>query len=240
MVVLVDYDNLPRPLRNRGLDAIVRSILDSIGGKRLSSHQRIRIRLYGGWFSGRNLTRIAQDLATAIRGYPKAFTVVIEDDSEPSSISVLVVVDLAQSMEIDPKTVIENTYRQGGQVEGLQCMPPPYARCINKSACPLQSVHSFITNGNCPEPYCGLSTTDLLRKAGQKLVDTMMTADIIHIATNGTDDICITSSDDDLWPGIKSALLLNRRVIHLHTERKASAARYSQNAGPNYTELTLR
>jgi uncharacterized LabA/DUF88 family protein len=85
-----------------------------------------------------------------------------------------------------------------------------------------------------------MRTPDLLRKAGQKLVDTMMTADIIHLAANGSTDICVISSDDDLWPGIKSALLLGRRVVHLRTHDRASAARYARDAGPNYTELMLR
>ena len=107
-------------------------------------------------------------------------------------------------MEIDPRTVLENTYREGGEVDGLRCASPPYARCINNTACPLTMVHSFIETGNCPENGCTLSTVNLLRKAGQKLVDTMMTADVIYLASNGSKEIYVTSSDDDLWPGIKS------------------------------------
>jgi hypothetical protein len=239
MIVLVDFDNIPRVLRNRGLDAIIDRILNSIGTRNLASYQRIRVKLYGGWYSGRNLTRAAQDLATAARLYPKTCNL-SEPLSDGKAYSVIVAVELAETIEIDRGTVIENTYREGGEAEGIRCIAPPYARCVNTVGCPLLHVHDFINTGVCPENGCNLSTRNLLRKAGQKLVDTMMTADLIYFAINRYKDICVTSSDDDLWPGIKSALLLGSSVIQLRTQDNATAARYTRNAGPNYTELKLR
>src|SRR5688500_6080637 len=240
MIVLVDYDNVPRGLRSRGLDAILDRLLASIGSDRLSPYQRIRVKLYGGWYEGKNLTRVAQDLSASTRTYPKRFTMSSAAAAQAPPTSVIVTAELAQSLEIDRKTVLENTYRAGGEVEGMRCEAPPYLHCINRSACPLSNLHTFINTGTCPEAGCSLTSTTVLKKAGQKLVDTMMTADLIHLAANGIGEICVASSDDDLWPGIKSALILGSPVVHVRTKVNATAARYARSAGAGYTELMLR
>jgi uncharacterized LabA/DUF88 family protein len=113
--------------------------------------------------------------------------------------------------------------------------------CVNASACPLDSVYDIIERGICPESTCRVVSADIMGKAEQKLVDTMLTADLIYLASNGSPDLCVVSSDDDLWPGIKSALILGARVFHIHTiAGRLTPTAYSKGAGPNYKQLPLR
>lgn len=238
MVVLVDYDNVLEIERQRGVQNVIDKILHTIGVSALSSSQRVRIKLYGGWYERSNLSRRAQQLAVDIQHF---FPGVVSISDGTSQISLFAQVELAQTMEIDPRTTIENTYRIRSMPPGLRCDSQPYRGCTNTALCPLINVSSFINSGVCPESGCEVLSDDLIRRAEQKLVDTMITSDIIFLASNHNDRLCVVSSDDDLWPGIKSALLLGARVYHIHTKpRRATPLYYSRGAGTGYVELALR
>jgi hypothetical protein len=65
----------------------------------------------------------------------------------------------------------------------------------------------------------------------------MLTADFIHLAQIDPRLLCIVSSDDDLWPGIRMALLRNRAVVHVHTQAThRTHPTYAKGAGPLYLE----
>src|SRR5437763_1523409 len=71
MVVLVDFDNIEKIDRQRGLSILLPRILDAVGAPNLVDKGRVQFRLYGGWFEGRNLSRRAQVLAAEIgKDYP--------------------------------------------------------------------------------------------------------------------------------------------------------------------------
>jgi uncharacterized LabA/DUF88 family protein len=237
MVVLVDYDNVPELERHRGIVSLVDKVLSTITVSPLLAYQRSKFKLYGGWYEGNRLSRAAQRLAIDIGVFPRAFS--LSDGTDKTS--VIVQVDLAYSLEIDPRNNLENTYRSRGLPQGLRCDPPPYPRCINSGSCPIAHVHPLINSGNCPEVGCRVTSADILVRSEQKLVDTMMTADMIYLATRKTADICVVSSDDDLWPGIKSALLFGANVYHIHTKPgRGTPSYYSRGAGSRYVELSLR
>lgn len=236
MVVLVDYDNVPLLERQRGIVNLIDKILNTIEASKLSGYQRIRVKLYGGWYEGSRLSRIAQKLAADIGIFPKAFSLF----DGKNKVSVIVQVNLAYSLEIDPRSNLENTYRSRGLPQGLRCDPPPYSHCINATGCPIGTVHTLINSGNCPDATCRVTSADILVRSEQKLVDTMMTTDMIYLANNKYKDICVVSSDDDLWPGIKSALLLGANVYHIHTKvGRTTPSYYSKGAGSRYIMLSL-
>lgn len=81
----------------------------------------------------------------------------------------------------------------------------------------MQLLSRAIDRDLCPRKGCFIHPSDLVYKPSQKLVDTMLTADLIHYASTGTKRLAIVSSDDDLWPGIASACQLGSTVIHIHT-----------------------
>jgi hypothetical protein len=237
MNVLVDYDNVSKLERNRGIVNLIDKILNTIGVSVLSKYQRISVKLYGGWYEGNSLSRSAQNLVAEIGVFPKAF--IISDGSHNSS--VIVKVTLAYSLEIDPRNNLENTYRRSNVPEGLRCSPPPYLSCINDKSCPIGGLHNFIETGNCDISNCRVTTAQILSRDEQKLVDTMIVADLIYLARDNSLDLCVVSSDDDLWVGIKTALLLGNNVFHIQTKNgRATPGYYKRGAGSKYTELFLR
>jgi hypothetical protein len=65
MKVLVDYDNLPLDVADKGLVYLADRILgrvSSIAGPK----QAVDFRLYGGWDRNNRMTRIGQDLSVEI------------------------------------------------------------------------------------------------------------------------------------------------------------------------------
>ena len=68
-----------------------------------------------------------------------------------------------------------------------------------------------------------------------KLVDTMITADMINIAIN-ENELSIISSDDDFWPGIMTALHIGAKVFHILTKTRITANPYSSIITVNYNQ----
>ena len=58
------------------------------------------------------------------------------------------------------------------------------------------------------------------------MVDTMMVADIIHIANRGDESVAVVTSDDDVWPGILSAMIIGTRVLHVRPKPSSMAWPY--------------
>jgi hypothetical protein len=68
----------------------------------------------------------------------------------------------------------------------------------------------------------------------------MLTADAIFLATKGERKICVVSSDDDLLPAIRTALILGADVLHMHTKiGRRTASHYTKTIAKGYVELTL-
>ena len=98
----------------------------------------------------------------------------------------------------------------------------------------------FINNKKCPEPGCTVTPKVLFRAVGeQKLVDTMLVADTIHLARQGERILAIVTSDDDVWPGIISARVMGTHVIHVRTGMSSSHASYGDGVPGKYTEVSL-
>lgn len=78
-----------------------------------------------------------------------------------------------------------------------------------------------------------------MTRVEQKLVDTMLVADLIHLAINGEMTIAVVSSDDDFWPGILSAMTLGAHVVHIGTKYAPSHRMYLSSLGNNYSKAKL-
>jgi hypothetical protein len=66
MFVLVDYDNVDRLERRRGVTQVVMKLVSNISGAELSQTPRVHVRLYGGWYEGNARTRQASDLLAEV------------------------------------------------------------------------------------------------------------------------------------------------------------------------------
>ena len=108
------------------------------------------------------------------------------------------------------------------------------------SPCVLAALPDFINNETCPQVGCSVTRRMLLRGAGeQKLVDTMLVADLIYLSRIGEASVGIVSSDDDVWPGIISALVAGTRVLHVLTGNPTSPIGYTDGLPGYYIKLSM-
>ena len=228
MIILVDYDNLPANYRRRNardvIEYIVRRLEPEIGNDR-----RVNVRLYGGWYDRKTPTPRAQHLASQVLVFPLPLTF-------GSGHTIMIDAELAYSLAVHPMVHLLRTFRQRGTPENVLCRQPSAKGCTIRT-CPLSPIPNFLNRGRCPEPNCALTTEDLLYRPEQKLVDTMLTVDLIHFVDSGVKRLALVSSDDDFWPGIAYILTKGARVIQLHTRRRYR----SQYSGPslgNHVQLS--
>lgn len=215
MIVLVDYDNIEALERNRGAEYVVTKLVTNIGADALAATPRVRVRLYGGWYEGNSRTKQAQTLlAEGAALFPKPVTAT----TSGLTATVLVSVEVASSLEIEPAFEYLRTYRRQGESARLDCASLPFTGCTAPATCALAQTQEAVTSGGCPNTGCAVLLRDILTRPQQKLVDTLITADLIHFAATAAQWVAIASCDDDLWPAIRTAVRFEKPVIHLQTK----------------------
>lgn len=231
MVILVDYDNIDKNIIRLGILHVVNKIVSKIDPTEVSNGRHVTIRLYGGWYEHNRFTIRAQNLSADITSsFPN--TSMLSDNRT----SVIVNCEIAYSLLADPTNHLFHTYRTRGIPTGLKAKRPVNCGCT-ATTCPIDTVFNFITNNICNQ--CNIVTPeDLLYRSEQKLIDTMLTSDLIY-SSNQSPNLCLVSSDDDFWPGIMTTLTLGKKVIQIHTKSRSTPAFYTQNASSNYIQKHL-
>lgn len=238
VIILIDYDNLDPMERRRGTLHVVTRLLGVLGISRLAGEGSVDCRLYGGWFnrraSSRNAARLIPDL---LHDFPCTLRVT----GDAASPSVLVHADLALSLACDPAAeVLTHTYRRRSLPPRLSCESVPFPGCAVPSRCPVAALNPFIGNGACPIDSCSVEPRTVLVREEQKLVDSMVVVDLIHYAETTDEVLVVVSADDDLWPGIRFALLRGARVIHVLPRRGLSDPnRYRSLKTESYSQLVM-
>jgi len=230
--ILVDYDNVHSLTTSRGARYLTDKILAALPSSLVSRHKNASVRFYGGWFLGQTLTRRAQGLSSDLsNSFPTTF-------SSPGEHKIFVRAELARSLLVDPGRDLWHTYRIRQFPQKLTCALPAARGCTDQS-CPLSAIAAAITSGACPTSGCTISPCDLFERNEQKLVDSMIGVDGLHISRT-SDDLVIVSSDDDLWPPIHSALACGKDVHLLQTlQRTSPYGRVVRGVGANFWEGTL-
>ena len=217
MKVLVDYDNIPTSIRARGAKYLADRILTAVMTALAQTPSTLDIRLYGGWEKLDILTLNAQKLSAEISG---GFPTI---SMRPTPVRVTM--ELVHAMEIAPRKLLRNKLRLEPLRSGVRFKKPSDTTCRN-SKCPIDVLYDFFKVGHCPISGCAGTVAALADQQQQKLVDTMLVADIIYLASNQTDPIAVVGSDDDMWPGINSALALGKHVVHLETKLWTGTSSY--------------
>ena len=146
--------------------------------------------------------------------------------------------ELAHALLRLPKHVLPHTFRQRQGSPRLTCGDPSKFGCTSPN-CPMAIVHQFFALRKCPETSCTRSIDQLLTRAEQKLVDTMLVADLIHLASSGETSLAIVSSDDDLWPGMLMAMSNGTHVVHVCTKHLSDHRLYRGAFRSQYTQGRL-
>ena len=220
--VLLDYDNVPRADLRRGLPDYLTRVLSVLPSTALPHGASAACRLYGGWYEERRLSRRARDLGDATG---EAFPPELRLPSPEGERAVLVSVELARSLRIEPGVEFFHTYRPRGAPRGLAPRGLPFAGCVRPEECPLVPAQRLLVHGDCPALSCEVAPSEVFMRAEQKLVDTMLTADLIHSARTALRgapaQVAVVTNDDDLWPGIYTAVKQGALVHHIRpTSRK--------------------
>ena len=232
MIALVDYDNL-RVRPNRLRYAVTR-LLDAIGARRFAGDARLRCRLYGGWFDRFRLSKSAQRVVGDVDSMFPRRVPVSDDDG---AVTVLVRIELARTL-VGDRVDLTHTYRRRSVPPNLSCAPAPFDGCARPSRCPVADLARFIDDAACPIPDCVVTPETVLRKDEQKLVDSMVVADLIRLAQTTSESLVLASSDDDMWPGIRVALLHGARLLHVRS-RRGPLSPYQPLTTTTYSQTTV-
>lgn len=236
MEILVDYNNLTRPDLKKGTRFVVEKVLVALGFRYLEAASRVNIRLYDGWYQEKNLTRRAQDVSAEIKAhFPGVHTVT----DGVATKKVVVNVEMAYSLKIDPGTDIWHTYRMRNAPRGLSCANPVMVGCP-VTPCQLLNTHLFFKENKCPEAVCTIEPKQLINRGEQKLIDGMLAADLYYLHLQKEPHVVVVSSDDDMWPAIRTVLDLGMHVIQVHPLKGHRVPMYyPRGRAPKYTELDI-
>ena len=212
----IDYDNLNEHQKRKGLlDLITRSLLSTpVPTTKISG--RCEVRVYGGWYEATTLTPLAQKVIAELgRDFPTVLPVCTK---EGLTGKLNVSAELACSLEAEPSQHLFNTFRVKSAPRALKCDHPSTKGCA-ESDCPLTILPVLFDTEKCPRNGCSIGLHDIVFRREQKLIDTMLTCDLIHSARTGNDFMMFVSSDDDLLPAIRVALISGTPFARLHPKR---------------------
>lgn len=193
------YNVLPRE-PNIGITQVVRDVaracLAFVDGPRNDSE----VRLYGGWYEGTNQTKTAQLLSATIDGQFPAVekSAGISRGITTSKISA----QMAVAMESSPHELLCDTFRSKSPDWRIRVRSSEEFSC-SRDDCFLGLLRSTLRKKRCKIDGCDRPIIDVLYRAEQKMVDTMMTCDLMGQITNHDDLIVVVSDDTDFFPPIR-------------------------------------
>ena len=237
MDVLIDYNNIQPNYRQRGVNYVIESVLESLPESLLPHGVDLAIRLYGGWYEASRLSRGAQMLSGEIaKHFPRNIS--LGTPGKPRIARVFV--ELARSLLLDPSRIIPDTYRVKQAPRNLGVKSVPFTGCVDEKKCSLLDTHHLFDSGQCPASGCFVGVPEIIERNEQKLVDTMLTVDLVWSASSQISDIVVVTSDDDFWPGIRTAIYSDVSVHHVHTfSGRRTPIHYSSSVRSNCFEYSI-
>jgi hypothetical protein len=231
----IDYDNIGLKFKRAGLRSLATQALLSTAVPTSKTVGRCDVRVYGGWYEGSSLTPLAQQVIAELGvDFP---SVLPFTNKAGETGKVMASAELACSLEAEPTHHLFNTFRQKSPPNSLACVNPASKGCVEKD-CPLSCIPTWFDTEQCPKSGCDIRLHDILFRREQKLVDTMLTCDIIHAARLKCDFSILVSSDDDLLPAIRISLLEGTPFARLHPKTYHQLAAFPS-GGAYFVELTL-
>jgi hypothetical protein len=203
--VLVDYDNFyhdhvcdERDDHSWLLHEINLLVTESL--RLLPEVSRVDFRLYGGWLAGNVLTKRGSALCGTITQTPY-FPIRAPSGSRLIHGEVVLATRLLQLPSIE----WGNTLRQrrglprirfNGTASSPLCSQKPHQ-------CPIEILRHFTVRRNrtCPVPGCTVDRDHVFAVTEQKMVDSMMTCDLLHLARLAdVGGVIVCTDDTDVLP----------------------------------------
>lgn len=212
VLIFIDYDNLLYDQKIKGILDIVTRTLIKVDFTTDQGKVTCQVRLYGGWYSGTDITRKAEDLTIEIQNdFPKIIRVPTSDDSV---IKIQTRAELAVSLIQEPSHHIFNTFRSRGKPNNIRIRSKSDLGCTDLE-CFLPAIKKLLSKGKCPKESCNVDST-IIYRSEQKLVDTMLSCDLVFTAKSSHNLIILISGDDDFIPPLRSAVLMGSEPIQVY------------------------
>lgn len=238
--VLVDFDNVEVIHRRPGPVSLSKMLISLLPPSLVARHTGIAVRLYGGWRVNSVRTRLAQQLVPDIQSNSPCM---ISVNRLGSPATLRMNVELADG-PIATRVILEGTFAQERSLRKFSVRNPLPA-CANSVACGMSQFQNVSHATSCTLASCASTLGDILVRDEQKMVDTLMVADMAHQAfVNGSKDLVLVSSDTDLWPGVLLSLRAGCGVTQVHTKvgGKTQSRLLNTLVGPmmnNYLQLSV-
>lgn len=233
--VFVDYDNLTPIQKTDGIHDLLTKALCLLPTT-MSARVKCNVRIYGGWYEGVQMTRMAQEVTVEIqRDFP--LVIRLPTGNEAPSILVTINAELAVALLQEPGHHLFNTYRRKGRPSNIRVETPQNAGCTDAD-CVLPLMSTFIKSGRCPKSGCSLIENNLVYRHEQKIVDTMLSCDLIHGGGTQFDCVVLISGDDDFLPPLRTVLLHGTPAVRFHPKPNGVRASFPQ-GGAKLLEMDL-
>lgn len=236
--ILVDYDNVDASYLAGGPVALSKIIVSALATT-AAKYSRAHVRLYGGWRTNGALTQAAQKLLPNVRAGSPALVSVPGRTS-----SVTVSIEMAEG-PVGTSARFSETFARERGIRPFRANPNALKACVDILNCGLKSLYSLSHRQPCSCIGCDAVLGDLLVQDEQKMVDTLIVADLAHesLVTKAS-DVVVVSSDSDIWPGILLALMSGASITHIHPRKSWKTPRHlMQTLNPTlaarYTQSSL-
>lgn len=234
-IVFIDYDNLSHLQKETGILDIVTKALVQTPLDGVSTRTSCDVRIYGGWYEGTQITRLAEKVTIEIQeDFPKVIRL-----HAPSGDRIFISTnaELAVALLQEPGHHLFNTYRRKGKPTNVRVANPSIIGCM-RSDCILPKVKSILSKGRCPIDGCSVAEDNLIYRHEQKIVDTMLSCDLVHAATGVSDRVILISGDDDFLPPLRAVLLSGVEAIRFHPKPSRHRVAFPQ-GGARLLEMEL-
>lgn len=214
LLVFVDYDNVELNLTKAGPVNLAKALASLIPEAVISRHDEIIVRLYGGWRTHGTLTKHAQRLIPDIRS---ASPLVVGARRAGTTVPLKLSVELADK-PLNSTVPLSETLVRERSIRKFRIRGTPWPECSSPTSCGLNQLVGVTYATPCKNGACINRLGDLFVRDEQKMVDTLIVADIAYQAlSRKASDIAIVSSDTDMWPGVLLAVQAGCNVTHIHT-----------------------
>lgn len=224
LFVLVDYDNVERTLTLGGAVQLSRTIVSSLSAAVLLAHTHATVRLYGGWRSGGIATSKSHSISADIQA--NAPTYIALSGGKPFRVDI----ELALA-SLGSSKVLSETFVRDRELRGFRARPTPLANCIDSVGCGMAVHQGARHTTQCDTSGCSVRLGQVFARDEQKMVDTLIVADLADIALGRhATHLVLVSSDIDMWPGVLLATSAGCNILHVHSKRGMRTQRHLLNA----------
>ena len=226
-VIFIDYDNLLPLQKSAGVLDVVTKALVQMPFRASAAHIGCDVRVYGGWYEGTVMTRLAQTVAVELQSdFPALIRLPMKHAPEKYR-TVSISAEIARSLLQEPSHHLFNTYRRKGKPANVRVEDPTIVGCVDPD-CVLPLMKKLLRTGKCPKPGCGVAVGGLVYRHEQKIVDTMLSCDLIYAAGGRAEHIGLVSGDDDFLPPLRTVLLAGTTALRFHPKPNCQRASFPQ------------